>query len=296
MHLVNPCLTSEQYAECDMVTGGERSSGIMLRYSSSGVGVILTWIGTNLAIFTTTGWKGAGGVNRTGDVASGTTLAGKRLRFTAIGNVYTGYVDGGVEKIQWIDTGSVVPTTGRLGGLALQRANFSNSGTMDNWAFGDLDLTPTPGYVEAPVLTTALELLAPTVTTEAPSWSPMGMDKSGTQSCPTSYVPVTGWTARSGYPSTSIVSNALVADGPATVTVYGKITITGGTVPAVAFRIKKNGTVIYTSAKSGSTQSGSVSVTLAAGGDALTMEAESSTYAGTPTIQAGASNTYLYFE
>ncbi|MEZ5152142.1 hypothetical protein [Rhodococcus zopfii] len=290
---VNPCLTSEQYAECDIMTAGSRSSGIMLRYSTSGVGAILTWIGTKLAIFTTTGWQGAGGVNQTGDIEAG-TLTGKRLRFTAIGNVYTGYVDG-VKAIEWIDSGAVVPTTGRLGGLALQRANFNNSGQLDNWAFGDLDLTPTPGYVEAPVLTTAVELLAPTVTTEVPAWSPMGMDKSGTQSCPTSYVAVNGWTPRSGYPGTSIVSNALVADGPATVTVYGKITISGGTLPAVAFRIKRNGVVIYTSAKSGSTQSGSVSVTLAAG-DILTMEAEASTYASTPTIQAGATNTYLYFE
>lgn len=293
---VDPCLTSEQYVECDMVTGGSRSSGIMLRYSGSGIGAILTWIGNNLAIFTTTGWQGAGGVNRTGDVASGTTLAGKRLRFTAIGNVYTGYVDG-VKAIEWIDTGSVIPTTGRLGGLALQRANFSNSGSMDNWAFGDLDLTPSPGYVDAPTMTVTAELHAPTVTTEVPAWSPMGMDKSGTLSNGSSWHAVTGWTPRAGFPDTVITSNGLVANGPGEVTVYGKITVGGAGLigPAVAFRIKLNGTVIFESPQSGATQSGSVTVTLAAG-DVLTMESKSSSTYGSRTTQAGADNTYLYFE
>lgn len=292
---VDPCLTSEQYVECDMVTGGSRSSGIMLRYSSSGVGVILTWIGTKLAIFTTTGWQGAGGVNRTGDIEAG-TLAGKRLRFTAIGNVYTGYVDG-VKAIEWIDSGSVVPTTGRLGGLALQRASFSNSGQLDNWAFGDLNLTPTPGYVEAPVLTVTAELHAPTVTTEVPAWSPMGMDKSGTLANGTAWHPVTGWAPRAGFPDTVITSNGLVANGPGEVTVYGKITVAGASLilPSVAFRIKLNGTVIFESPQSGASQAGSVAVALAAG-DVLTMESKSSSVSGSRTTQAGADNTYLYFE
>ena len=269
---VDPCLTATQFAECDMVSSSEQPSGILLRYSASGVGVILSWTNNNLAISTTTGWAGAGLTNRTGDVASGTTLAGKRLRLTAVGNVYTGYVNG-EQKIQWVDTGNIIPTTGRLGGLTVRRQSFTNSGTLDNWAFGDYAAVTGPATEH-----------------------PMGMDKSGTQSCPTSWVQVTGWAARSGFPSTVITSNALVAADTATVTITGKITITGGTLPGVAFRIKRNGTVIYTSTQSGTSQTGAAVGVNIETGDTLTMEAQSSTFSGTPTISAGAANTFLYFD
>ncbi|MDV2477143.1 hypothetical protein F8M49_20700 [Rhodococcus zopfii] len=231
--------------------------------------------------------------------------SGDRVAFRVQGNRYEVAVNpgpdggGGTVAGSWTDTGGVVWTGAgrRHGGVYVSSAR-NNLGTQswspgwDNWDLRDLRIS---GVVDAPAALGSGSMPVPSIN-EIPLL-PMGMDKSGTLANGSSWHAVTGWTPRSGFPDTVITSNGLVANRPGEVTVYGKITVGGAGLigPAVAFRIKRNGAVIFESPQAGATQSGSVTVTLAAG-DVLTMESKSSSTYGSRTTQAGADNTYLYFE
>lgn len=130
-----PVNTADQYVEVDAYSVSSVGSIIFLRASLAGEGAYLLYHSGGLQIITSTSWSSASATVR----QSGTTgpAAGNRVRFTAQGNVYTGYING-VQRVQWVDTEGIVPTTGRYGGLAVQRGSFTNSGEMDNWTFGDL--------------------------------------------------------------------------------------------------------------------------------------------------------------
>ncbi|WP_109527285.1 MULTISPECIES: hypothetical protein [Nocardia] len=128
----------------------------------------------------------------------------------------------------------------------------------------------------------------------------MGMDKSGTMAIGSDQTAtVTGWTARSGYGSTVITSNALVADGGAAVTVQCKLTLSASwfSGTALTVRVMKNGSQIA----SNTIGFGSTSVTFSpisatlTNGDALTVQF-TSPFGASGTINAGSTSTYLYYD
>lgn len=125
--------------------------------------------------------------------------------------------------------------------------------------------------------------------------SSMGMDKSGTHNIAvtSTWVKITGWVARSGYPSTVITSNALVMDTPGTGNISWRGTF-GATLGTQQFRVVKNGvTVLGTAVNTGVT--GSVLGVTMAIGDTLELQGFTGSSASNPwgTVQAGSTSTFL---
>lgn len=120
----------------------------------------------------------------------------------------------------------------------------------------------------------------------------MGMDKSGTQTLPVStWTKITGWTVRSGYPSTSIVNNCLVMDQVSTgnIRFRGNFSISGTTQQ---FRVVKNGVTVLGSAVNLATI-GNISAVSMVPGDTLELQGFGSTSTSFTVVQAGAAQTFL---
>lgn len=119
----------------------------------------------------------------------------------------------------------------------------------------------------------------------------MGMDKSGTQALGTgTWVKITGWVVRTGYPSTVITSNTLAinAAGGGNVRFRGAYTATLGTQQ---FRVVKNGSTVLGSAANAGVTTTINSITLA-NGDTLELQGFASS-AGWDVVNPGAANTFL---
>ncbi|MFE7745360.1 hypothetical protein [Nocardia sp. NPDC057455] len=134
----------------------------------------------------------------------------------------------------------------------------------------------------------------------APSFSPMGMDKSGTFAVTSNTTAlVTGWAARSGYPGTVITSNALVSDGPSNVIVHCKVTLTGAwsNSTALTLRVLKNGTQIASTTIpfNGTTVTFSPISTSLVSGDTISLQ-YSCPFGASGTVQSGSTNTHLYYD
>ncbi|MGW4325469.1 hypothetical protein ACWEKR_06210 [Nocardia sp. NPDC004573] len=152
--------------------------------------------------------------------------------------------------------------------------------------------------IAAPALAGAGALPAPTVTTAA--FSPMGMDKLNTfaiGSDQTALIP--SWTPRSGYPNTSIVSDALKSNGPSNVVIQCKVTMTAAwfSSTALTLRILKNGTTIGTASLAFNATSitfSPISTTLALN-DTIALQ-YTSPFGASGTVQSGGTNTYVYYD
>lgn len=131
---------------------------------------------------------------------------------------------------------------------------------------------------------------------------PMGMDKVGTQVIPgassgawANAVKIIDWATRSGYPSTAIINDCLVAGAAMTVTYSAKVTFqTGGVGSLVQFHLAKNETELVASANTGGTLTGTISLNP---GDTLSLwgAGNSGIGNGYRTVVAGPTNTYLYW-
>src|SRR5690606_32292571 len=123
----------------------------------------------------------------------------------------------------------------------------------------------------------------------------MGMDKSGTQnlSANNTWIKLTGFTVRAGYPATNIVDSELVIDVNATgdISFRGTFSLTSGTQQ---FRVVLNGTTVLGSpANTGVT--GTILGQSLSAGDTLELQAfASASFAD--TVSAGAANTFLVFD
>jgi|SRR5690606_11240261 len=127
-------------------------------------------------------------------------------------------------------------------------------------------------------------------------FAPSGMVKSGTHALTGSWARVTGWTADPAYPGSTVVSNALAAQGggPAK-TVSAAIPFTGANQfggGGVRARLLRNGVVIGTgTAVSGA--SGTASCTVAnvtvVAGDVFAVEAIDTNATWQGTVSAGSS-------
>ncbi|WP_032380940.1 hypothetical protein [Rhodococcoides fascians] len=127
--------------------------------------------------------------------------------------------------------------------------------------------------------------------------SSMGMDKVTSQTTNDTFIPLTGWAIRDGYPGTDLVSDALVMSGDGIVNIIGQLTVADTSRRSPAFRILVNGNVVYESpGVAGVVATGSVNVALTHG-DVVTMTARSSNVAYfNVAILPGPTNTFLYFE
>ncbi|WP_067836007.1 hypothetical protein [Nocardia lijiangensis] len=134
--------------------------------------------------------------------------------------------------------------------------------------------------------------------TAVPGFRPSGMNKSGTQSGPTTqnaWVQVNNWTAdTANYPGSTVDTNGLVSQGiKASATIAGSAGWTPGIQSnSIAVRLKKNGTVIATGT---SANPATVSATVAvAQGDRITLEViDTSSWASLSAATINAANTYL---
>lgn len=132
--------------------------------------------------------------------------------------------------------------------------------------------------------------------------SSMGMDKSGTFAMTAgTTASVTGWAARSGYPSTVIDSNtSLKSDVAANVIIQCKVTLTAQwtSFTAVQFKVLVNGVQVGTTASIGfqgtTVTFTNISTTLAVNDLVALQYITPSGVTG--TIQSGAANTYLFYD
>ncbi|MGY2036636.1 hypothetical protein ACW9HF_15245 [Nocardia gipuzkoensis] len=152
--------------------------------------------------------------------------------------------------------------------------------------------------ISAPAMAGSGSLPTPTVTTAA--FSPMGMDKNNTFSIGSDQTAlITSWTPRSGYPNTSIVSDALKSNGPSNVTIQCKVTLTAAwfSSTALTLRILKNGTQVATTTipfNATSATFSPVSTSLALN-DTVSLQ-YTSPFGASGTVQSGSTNTYLYYD
>lgn len=119
----------------------------------------------------------------------------------------------------------------------------------------------------------------------------MGMDKSGTQVVPLStWTKITGWTVRSGYPSTVITSDTLAinATGGGNIRFRGQFNAALGTQQ---FRVVRNGTTVLGSPANASVTTTINSITVSPG-DTLELQGFASTN-GWNTVSAGSEVTFL---
>ncbi|WP_280451529.1 hypothetical protein [Nocardia cyriacigeorgica] len=134
---------------------------------------------------------------------------------------------------------------------------------------------------------------------EVVTFSPMGMDKSGTLSLPAgTTATVAGWTVRSGYPGTVITGDALVSNGTKDVTIQCKVTLTSawGSSTALTLRVLKNGVSIGTGSIAFNATSTSFSVsTSLVSGDQISLQ-YTTPFGASGTIHQGSTNTYLYYD
>lgn len=131
--------------------------------------------------------------------------------------------------------------------------------------------------------------------------SSMGMDKSGTFALATNTTAsVTGWAARSGYPSTVIDSNtSLKADVAAPVIIQCKVTLTAAwsSGSGLVLRVLKNGVSIGTATIAFNTTTitfTNISTTVAAN-DLIALQ-YTTPFGSAGTIQTGAAATYLFYD
>ncbi|WP_327139349.1 hypothetical protein [Nocardia sp. NBC_01327] len=128
---------------------------------------------------------------------------------------------------------------------------------------------------------------------------PMGMNLTSNFSMGTgTTAQVTGWTARSGFPSTVITSSKLVADNAGTWTVNSKTTVTSswGTASALTMTIMKNASSFGTYSVAFGSSSGTftpASITLARG-DLVWLE-YTTPFGASGTLSSGSTNTFLTF-
>lgn len=123
----------------------------------------------------------------------------------------------------------------------------------------------------------------------------MGMDKSGTQdlSANSTWIKLTGFTVRAGYPATNIVDSELVIDVNATgdISFRGTFSFAYGTQQ---FRVVLNGTTVLGSpANTGVT--GTILGQSLSAGDTLELQAFASE-TWIDTVNAGATDTFLVFD
>lgn len=123
--------------------------------------------------------------------------------------------------------------------------------------------------------------------------SSMGMDKSGTQSIAVNtWVKVTGFVVRAGYPATNIVDNELVMDADA----VGNVTFRGAFNTAFQiqqFRAVLNGSTVLATVNTATV--GTVNGVTVSAGDTLELQAFTDTTFA-QVVQPGAAVTYLVFD
>jgi len=151
--------------------------------------------------------------------------------------------------------------------------------------------------VTAPTATASAAATAPAVA--GVNFSDMGMDKSGTFAMSSNTTAkVTGWAARSGFPSTVITNNELDSDGSASVTINCKVTLTGswGFASALTLRVMKSGSLLASTTIAFGATSATFSPisTSLTGTDTVYLE-YSTPFGTSGTIQSGSTNTYLYY-
>jgi len=132
------------------------------------------------------------------------------------------------------------------------------------------------------------------------SFTDMGMDKSGNQAVANNTTATVGpWVERSGFPGTVMASNALVANGSASVTINARLELTSNWTNGTACQVKilKNGVQIGSTASIAFNTKvatfAPISTTLVAG-DQISMQIITS-FGGSGTVLAGSAATYLYF-
>ena len=135
----------------------------------------------------------------------------------------------------------------------------------------------------------------------APSIVGMGMDKSGTHSVSSSQTnqPVVTWTTRSGYPSTVITSNTLVASGAGNVTAQCRVTLSASwfSGTSLQFDVTKNGVSIGTMLIPFGSAVGTFTPIPASltNGDTIGL-IYTAPFGGSGTINGGSTSTYLYYD
>ncbi len=126
-------------------------------------------------------------------------------------------------------------------------------------------------------------------------FSAMGMDKSGTQALPSNATTkVTGWSPRTGYPSTVINADDLLFSGSGTVNITLKVTLTGNAGAALTLRIRRNGSDIHTGtlAFNTATQTITINGVSIANNDRISV-AITTPFGVSATVQTGSTNTFL---
>lgn len=123
--------------------------------------------------------------------------------------------------------------------------------------------------------------------------SSMGMDKSGTQTLALStWVKLTTFTVRSGYPGTVITNNALVMDITGTGQIRWRGSYTSDGLGTQQFRVVKNGVTVLGTVNVNTI--GTIASESVVPGDTLELQGFASTN-GWNTVEAGAANTWLEF-
>lgn len=241
------CTRPAQFVEATVVSSTTSPSGLVLRSASvAAPGVVLQWSGTGVLDLVTYTDASGGGATVRASAATGLTLTGKRLRLTATGTTYTGYVDG-TQVIQWVDTGGVVATSGRYGGIMMRRVGTVNGGPIDDWAFGDWWTGPWLARAAAPAPAAgSARMLEATI--KNTTGIPMGMTKSGSFSTSTSYKKMTGWTVRSGWEQTTVITNNGLALPAGTYTVRVELTNQASYYDYHTIQLRSGSTVVHTSA------------------------------------------------
>lgn len=128
----------------------------------------------------------------------------------------------------------------------------------------------------------------------------MGMDKSGTQTIGSSETnqQIINWSVRAGLSDTVITSHQLRPDGAMSITVIGRLTLSANWFSGtpLSVDIMKNSSVLV----NGTIAFGNPSVTFS--GTSTTVTATdtlwmryTSPFGGSATINAGSTNTYLYY-
>lgn len=169
----------------------------------------------------------------------------------------------------WLQvTGSNLNHVGRtltVGGVAI--TDLTNYGTnvlggpAPAMPAGTYDVKVTTPLGEA-TLVGAVTYVAP------PSFNHMGMGKTSQTTAPNSWSDIPGWVIRSGFPATNIVSNGMVMNGTATVSVVWNIP---NSIPTwVQYRLMKNGVVVWTGTVG--TSSGTIPNIPVVSGDVLKMQ------------------------
>lgn len=96
-----------------------------------------------------------------------------------------------------------------------------------------------------------------------PTLTPVGMDKSGSDSQSSSWTKVTGWVPRSGFPDTVVDADSIVMDQPGTVNVKALFNASYGGGAGGEMRIVKTGGTVLLNQPTENAQATASSVTVA---------------------------------